>query len=106
MHSSSMGALRAALAQARYRLEALRFRPDSAETIGLQVKLSGLVADLHERLHGSAEAVAADELQAVFRSFRITTRDPGIKSITELASDGGSWTGDGRGRDDEATVLR
>jgi len=79
-----------------YRLQALRVEPSTKSTIDSMAKLAGVVDRLSERLYGSADTASPRKLKEFYDRVKMRGVDPHIRPITDLAKDGGTWSGDGR----------
>jgi hypothetical protein len=88
-------ALKEAYRQAFFRLEALRFKPDTKDTTSSYSVLTTRMLGLHEVLYSGGTGLQ-DQLKE-FRSIMMKTKDPVVKSITDVIDKlaGGSYTGDG-----------
>lgn len=86
-------ALKEAHRQAYFRLEALRFEPDSKLTAEVYSKLTARMMSLHEALF--AEGSGLQEQLKQFRQIMMKKKDPNVKAIDEVISQVGSYSEDG-----------
>lgn len=88
-------AMKEAYRQAYFRLEALRFEPDSKSTIDSYSKLSARMMGLHETLYAQGTGLQ-DQLKQ-FRQIMMEHKDPDVTAVDTLINklDGGSYSGDG-----------
>jgi hypothetical protein len=88
-------ALKEAHRQAYFRLEALRFEPDSKLTAEIYSKLTSRMMSLHEALF--AEGSGLQEQLKQFRQIMMKKKDPNVKAIDEVITQVGSYSEDGSG---------
>jgi hypothetical protein len=86
-------ALKEAHRQAFFRMEALRYEPDSKATTADLSKLSARTMKLHEMLF--AEGSGLQEQLKQFRQVMMRRKDPNVKAIDQVIKDVGSYSGDG-----------
>jgi len=86
-------ALKEAHRQAYFRLEALRFEPDSKLTAEIYSKLTARMMSLHEALF--AEGSGLQEQLKQFRQIMMKKKDPKVKAIDDVISAVGSYSEDG-----------
>lgn len=88
-----MRALKEAHRQAYFRLEALRFEPDSKLTAEVFSKLTARMMGLHEVLFSEGSGLQ-DQLKQ-FRQIMMKKRDPNVKAIDAVIDQVGSYSEDG-----------
>lgn len=88
-----MRALKEAHRQAYFRLEALRFEPDTKLTAEVFSKLTARMMGLHEVLFSEGSGLQ-DQLKQ-FRQIMMKRRDPGVKAIDAVIDRVGSYSEDG-----------
>lgn len=86
-------ALKEAHRQAYFRMEALRFEPDSKSTIEAWNKISARLLNLHERLFAEGSGLA-DQLKQ-FKQIMMKRKDPNVKAMEKVINSVGSYSDDG-----------
>jgi hypothetical protein len=86
-------ALKEAHRQAYFRLEALRFEPDTKLTAEIYSKLTARMMGLHETLF--SEGSGLQEQLKLFRQVMMKKKDPAVKAIDAIISKVGSYSEDG-----------
>jgi hypothetical protein len=87
--------MKEAYRQAYYRVEALRYAPDSKVTIDAFSKLTARMMGLHEILYSQGSGLQ-DQLRQ-FRQIMMTHKDPDVTAVDKIIDklEGGSYSGDG-----------
>lgn len=91
--------LREANRQAYWVLQALRYEPDTSENIKLRSRIGQDLRALHDAIHG--EGADTDEQLRKFRQFLVEKHPAAVAQWDELAGPHGSYSGDGKGDQDD-----
>lgn len=88
-------AMKEAYRQAYFRLEALRFMPDTKQTTDSYAKLAARLMNIHEILYSQGTGLQ-DQLKQ-FRQIMMKHNDPDVKAVDRIIDkmEGGSYSGDG-----------
>ena len=86
-------AMKEAYRQAFFRMESLRFQPDSNNTISAYSKLTARMLGVHDILYSQGSGLQ-DQLKQ-FRQLMMKHNDPAIKAIDEVIEKVGSYSEDG-----------
>lgn len=88
-------AMKEAYRQAFFRMEALRFMPDTKQTNDAYSKLSARLMGIHEVLYSQGTGLQ-DQLKQ-FRQIMMKHNDPDVKAVDRIIDkmEGGSYSGDG-----------
>lgn len=88
-------AMKEAYRQAFFRIEALRYQPDSGATVSAFSKLSARLMSVHDVLYSQGTGLQ-DQLKE-FRQLMMQHKDPDVKAIDTIIDkvEGGTYSGDG-----------
>jgi len=92
-------AMKEAYRQAYFRLESLRFQPDTKTTMNAYSQLTSRMVSVHDILYAQGSGLQ-DQLKQ-FRQIMMKHKDPDVEAVDRIIDkmEGGSYSGDGS--DDE-----
>lgn len=94
-------AMKEAYRQAFFRMEALRFQPDTKSTFNAYAQLTARMVSVHDILYAQGSGLQ-DQLKQ-FRQVMMKHKDPDVAAIDRIIDkmEGGSYSGDGSAEEEE-----